>query len=179
MADKTKIAVRLYRFKNRLKEQVSGLGGGGKPQISAEALAEAEAALEAMSEDYPDWVSGLIDRLAEQHRRCVDTSEDRRFFFEEISDIAHDMKGQGGTFGYPLISSFAESLNKFSYSKGELTDNHVELIKAHVDSMRAVITGRVKGDGGEIGIELSKGLEKAIQKFKAREGQSASTAATG
>lgn len=92
---KAPVVVRFYRFRNRLKEKTHGLakGVGG---ISPEALAAAEKALEQMSEDYPDWVSGLISKLAEQHGRCVDTPEKRRDFFEEINRIAHDMKGQGG-----------------------------------------------------------------------------------
>lgn len=165
--DKNKIIVRFYRFKNRLKEKTAGLAPG-KTTISTEALKEAEKALTKMSEDYPDWVSGLIVKLQEQHGRCVDTPEKRHEFFEEINHIAHDMKGQGGTFGYPLITKFADSLYGFTVKRpGEITDNQVELVKSHVDSMRAVIRGRVSGDGGEIGAELSKSLDEAIAKYEA------------
>ncbi|MCH8861556.1 MAG: Hpt domain-containing protein [Proteobacteria bacterium] len=166
MADKKKISVRFYRFKNKLKEKTAGLGGDENVEISPEALAEAEAALADMSEDYPDWVSGTIDKLSEQHRNCVENADKRKEYFQEIREIAHDMKGQGGTFGYPLISAFSDGLYGFADSRGKLTDDHVEIIKAHVDAMRAVISNRVKGDGGEIGAELTKGLEMAIAKYK-------------
>ncbi|GER06956.1 hypothetical protein GCM10007972_19960 [Iodidimonas muriae] len=157
--------VRFYRFRNRLKEKTHGLGGG-KGGISPEALEKAEKALETLSEDYPDWVSGLITKLAEQHVRCVDTPEDRKDFFEEIHRIAHDMKGQGGTFGYPLITNFADSLSNFTSIKTDIDDKMVELVKSHVDAMRAVIKGRVKGEGGEIGQQLRKSLQKAIETYK-------------
>ena len=161
-----KVIVRFYRFKNRLKEKTAGLAPG-KTTISSDALKEAEKALTKMSEDYPDWVSGLIVKLQEQHGRCVDTPEKRHEFFEEINHIAHDMKGQGGTFGYPLITKFADSLYGFTVKRpGEITDNQIELVKSHVDSMRAVIRGRVSGDGGEIGAELSKSLDEAIEKYE-------------
>lgn len=163
--DNKKVIVRFYRFKNRLKEKTAGLAPG-KTSISTDALEAAEKALNKMSEDYPDWVSGLIVKLQEQHGRCVDTPEKRHEFFEEINHIAHDMKGQGGTFGYPLITDFADSLYGFTIKKpGEISDNQIELVKSHVDSMRAVIRGRVSGDGGEIGAELSNSLEEAIQKY--------------
>lgn len=164
-AQKAPTVVRFYRFRNRLKEKTAGLGAGGAA-ISLEALAEAEAALGKMAEDYPDWVSGLLTKLAEQHGRCVDTPEKRRDFFEEINRIAHDMKGQGGTFGFPLITDFSESLNNFTSVRNEITDNMVELVKAHIDAMRAVIRGRVKGDGGEVGAELKKSLDAAIETYK-------------
>ena len=164
---KAPIKVRFYRFKNRLKEKTAGLGGEVKG-ISPEALAKAEAALNDMSEDYPDWVGKLIDQLDEIHNRCHEEGADRKRLFDEINAISHDMKGQGGTFGYPLITTFADSLYTFSYSKGELSDNHVKVIKAHVDAMRAVIKGRVSGGGGEIGEQLTAGLKQAIQKHHIR-----------
>ena len=48
-----------------------------------------------------------------------------------------------------------------------ITDNHVEILKAHVDAINAVITGRVNGDGGELGKELRRSLELAIEKHTA------------
>ncbi|WP_417457319.1 hypothetical protein [Kordiimonas sp.] len=164
--DKKQVIVRFYRFKNRLKEKTAGLAPG-KVSISPEALEAAEKALTKMSEDYPDWVSGLIVKLQEQHGRCVDTPESRRDCFEEIHRIAHDMKGQGGTFGYPLITTFADSLYGFTYKRDEISDGQVELIKAHLDAMRAVIRGRVSGTGGEIGEKLTDSLNDAIQKYSA------------
>ncbi len=157
--------VRFYRFRNRLKEKTLGLSKG-IGAISPETLAAAEAALEQMSEDYPDWVSGLIGKMTEQHSRCVDTPENRRDFFEEINHIAHDMKGQGGTFGYPLITDFSESLENFTSTRNDIDDRMVELVKAHIDAMRAVIKGRVKGDGGEIGKQLTISLQMAIERYK-------------
>ena len=50
-----------------------------------------------------------------------------------------------------------------------MSDNHVEILKAHVDAMNAVIKGRVNGDGGEVGIELRKTLEAAIDKYSVTE----------
>ena len=164
MVDKKGVIVRFYRFTNRLKEKTAGLAPGAAT-ISADALAEAEQALSKMSEDYPDWVQGLIVKLQEQHGRSVDTPEKRREFMEEISRIAHDMKGQGGTFGYPLITDFADSLYSLTQGRKEVSDNLVELVKSHVDAMRAVIRGRVSGDGGEIGKKLTQTLNEAIDKY--------------
>lgn len=163
-----KFSVRYYRFRNGLKEKA--LGGqvpSGPGSISEEALAAAEEQFEKMAEDYPDWVQGVLTRLHEQHSRCVDTPDHRHQCFKRLNEIAHDMKGQGGTFGYNLISSFAVSLYEFTRPRETYSDSVVELVKAHVDAMKAVITGRVKGDGGEVGGELTKTLQQAIEKFEA------------
>ena len=166
MVSSKPVIVRFYRFQNRLKEKTAGLAPG-RAAISPEALEEAEKALNKMSEDYPDWVSGIIVKLQEQHGRCVDSPERRVECFEEINHMAHDMKGQGGTFGYPLITSFADSLYGFTIKRpGEISDTQIELVKSHLDAMRAVIRGRVSGGGGEIGQKLTEGLNQAIKKYE-------------
>lgn len=166
MASNKPVIVRFYRFQNRLKEKTSGLAPG-RASISPEAMEKAQEALSKMSEDYPDWVSGIIVKLQEQHGRCVDSPEMRQDCFEEINHMAHDMKGQGGTFGYPLITSFADSLYGFTVKRsGEISDNQIELVKGHLDAMRAVIRGRVSGGGGEIGQKLTEGLNEAIAKYE-------------
>ena len=169
LAAKPKVKVRFYRFQNRLKEKAAGAAGfKGTGEIPAELLEQAEAALEKMSEDYPDWVSKLIESMGELHRRCVDTPEKRRSYFEDLRGVAHDMRGQGGTFGYPLISEMAESLYQFTGPNSGMSDNHVEIIKAHIDAMRAVIKNRIKGDGGDVGTQLMNGLQAAIKKYESR-----------
>jgi len=170
MENDPQVVVRFHRRRNKLKEKVMGLdqsGDSGKtPTIDPEILAKAQKIFEDMSEDYPDWVNGLITELAELRRRCVDEPEARRGIFERIAAIAHDMKGQGGTFGYPLITEFADSLYKVANIRKGFADHQVEIIKAHIDSMRAVIRDRVSGDGGEIGVALTTGLKSTIEKLK-------------
>ena len=164
---KAGVKVRFYRSKNRLKEKTAGLGLDANAVIDfdEDLMSAAEEALNEMAEDYPDWVMSVIDELFEVHRRCVDDEVNRKGYFERINSIAHDMKGQGGTFGYQLITDFAEGLYKFTSKGSGLSDSHVEIIKAHIDAMRVVIRERVEGDGGDIGSELKKGLQDSVEKY--------------
>ena len=164
------VKVRFYRIKNRLKEKTAGLGTDANAVIDFDddLLSQAEEALNEMAEDYPDWVMSVIDELFEVHRRCVDDEVNRKGYFERINSIAHDMKGQGGTFGYQLITDFAEGLYNFTAKGSGLSDNHVEIIKAHIDAMRVVIRERVDGDGGDIGKQLKAGLEQSVEKYSMR-----------
>lgn len=163
-----KVSVRFYRFKNKLKEKTLGLGSVNDDEIvfDEELMAKAMEVLDEMAEDYPDWVSGLIQQLADTHRRCVDTPEQRFQHFEQLHAIAHDMRGQGGTFGYPLMSSFADGLYDFTGVSTATSDKNVEIIKSHIDAMRVVIKDRVSGDGGDIGNQLKLGLAAAIKKYQ-------------
>ena len=173
MANNPQIKVRLHRRRNKLKEKVMGLEQDKNnkasivPEIDPEVLAKAQRVLEEMAEDYPDWVNGLIRELNDLRQRCVDEPDARRGLFERVAAIAHDMKGQGGTFGYPLITDFADSLYRIANIRKGYSDSQVEIIKAHIDAMKAVIRERVAGDGGEIGRQLTTGLKSTIEKLRA------------
>lgn len=166
---KATIRVRYYRFRNSLKDKLTDLSGGTSDSgvnLDPEAMARAEAVFQQASEDYPDWVMATIQELSELHRRCVDDEAVRRSNFEKIARIAHDLQGQGATFGYPLVTSFSTSLNRLASIKNNISDDHVEVIKAHIDAMRAVIRERIVGDGGALGLELARGLDDVIRRYR-------------
>lgn len=164
---KKQVRVRFYRFRNRLKEKAIGLGSGSALNgFSREALERAEEEFAKMAEDYPDWVGNYTTQLYNEHRAAAERdAQYRAAAFKTINQLAHELKGQGGTFGYPLVSAFANSLYNFTVTGSGTTDNHMQIIKAHIDAINAVIKGRVKGDGGELGTQLTKTLQQAIDKY--------------
>ena len=162
-ADQPKL--RHFRLRNRLKEKASGGSGGGGGKVSEELMELAAAEFSKMSEDYPDWVAGYLESLYKAHRGAAEVAPDLRAkLFREINAIAHEMKGQGGTFGYPLITTFGKSLYDFTEGAAKRDNNHLEIVKAHIDAMKAVIAGRIEGDGGTVGNELREALRMAIDK---------------
>lgn len=165
-----RIPVRYYRFSNSLLQKATGAGRvSGKAGFAEEALQAAEAEFQRMAEDYPDWVQGHIKRLYSVHQSCVDLPELRHQQFKSLNDIAHDMKGQGGTFGYPLISLLGDSLYNFTRPREEYSDREVDLAKAHIDAMAAVIGKRIAGKGGKLGQQIMLSLQKAIARYTAVE----------
>ena len=159
--------VRYFRMRNRLKAKTAGAGPqDGPPQLAGGALERAMEEMAKASEDYPDWVLNTLEELVSDHKEMVATEDtvDRRRHFKHISGIAHELKGQGGTFGYPLISIFGKSLNEFTNGEAMIGDHQLEIVKSHIDVMRVVIKDRIAGDGGEIGKALVDSLQQAIKK---------------
>ncbi|SLN38788.1 Hpt domain-containing protein [Oceanibacterium hippocampi] len=170
------VKVRIYRFRNRLREKAGGLAGSGGGnggaaeggRIPAELIAKAQAEFEKLSEDYPDWVQKNLEDLHGIVEEAEADESRRAALFKRIQEVAHELKGQGGTFGYPLISRFGASLDAFTGPTAGRSDNHVKIVKAHVDAMIATIRARVSGDGGAIGDELTRTLDAAIAKYAKR-----------
>ncbi|MBI4970179.1 MAG: response regulator [Rhodospirillales bacterium] len=157
-----------FRLPNRLKEKV----GGGKPgevgEMPKDLLDQAEKQLERDALDFAQWAANYIAKLTHLMNEAKTRAVGRRKDFDEINLIAHELRGQGGTFGYPLISTFAKMLYDYTLPGCREDDNSLEIVKSHVDSMRAVIRDRVSGDGGQLGKDLLAALKAAISKHQTK-----------
>ena len=163
---KDKPSVWLFRLQNRLKEKLASGGSfeDGDAEIDADLLELAREQIANMEDDYSDWVEESIVTLISAHRRAADNPADCAEELDTINSIAHELRGQGGIFGYPLMTDFGRSLYDVTQPGTKPSGQLIELIKAHIDGIRAVMAERIKGDGGAIGQELMKSLELAKQK---------------
>jgi len=153
-----------FRLPNRLREVAGGLGAKGPGSLPAEILAEAEEQLERSALDFADWAQDYLKELSGLCEKSLSNPEGRKGHFREINLLAHELRGQGGTFGYPLITIFAKMLYDCTWDGCPTDDDDVEIVKAHIDAMRAVLRDKVAGDGGETGRALIKGLEATIER---------------
>jgi len=142
---------------NTLKKAKIGSGPG---VLDPNLLKKAEQAMSNMSSEYPEWaredlltLEGVIEKL---RAGGADVAAELKNIFR----MAIDMKGQGGSFGYILITAVADSLMKFVEDKTEVSEFDLEVMAAHTAAMRAVLTEEIQDDGGPVGEELMDGLFK-------------------
>lgn len=83
----------------------------------------------------------------------------------KLRSLLHDLRGQAGSFGYPLVSQVGDSACKFIDLSSEIGATEVEVLNMHVDALKAISQAKIKGDGGPIGAELMGGLRKVILKY--------------
>lgn len=163
---KTEGEVYLFRLQNRLLEKAGGLSGA-PGVLPNRVLAEADSKLDRSATDFHTWA---LDYLRSLSRLCVVAakapSDKRRKPFEHINLIAHELRGQGGTFGYPLITVVGKMLYEITGLGCSTDDNAIEIVKAHIDTMRVVFRDKVTGDGGEVGRDLLEALKRAIARLR-------------
>ena len=146
---------------NLIATKVSG-GGGPTPEM----LEKAEEAIAKMSDEYPAWAMKDIESLTNLLDEAELEEAKRIENLEAIFQIAHDMRGQGGSFGYPLMTRVGSSLCRFTEVLNNPDNRGLVVVRAHIDAMRAVIGNKVKGDGGRVGRQIARGLEMAVEKFQ-------------
>lgn len=79
--------------------------------------------------------------------------------------LAHDLAGLGDTFGFPLVTSLCRSLCRFLKLRGDALAGAHGVIAVHMDALRLIAADRVRGDGGQVGREITEELARAVLKF--------------
>lgn len=161
--------VLVFEFTNRLAAKVGGLAQGAEmPKIDMEVLKKVEEKIGEMAGDYSHWISDEIKKLDDALNKLREPGANLRALIGRINKGAHEMRGQGGIFGYPLITEFAKSLFlSTNRNYPAISDNEFELLKAHLSAIKIVISEKIDGDGGETGRALLSGLQAAIKKYSA------------
>jgi chemotaxis protein histidine kinase CheA len=111
------------------------------------ALARAEAAVAALARDYLTWAQADLD-LCHQHLSAARAAPAQRA--DRITDlfgVAHNIKGQGSSFGYPLMTRLGQSLCHLTRLTHRFSDAELALITVHLDIMADVLQQEARGDG--------------------------------
>lgn len=129
----------------------------------------AEERIQKLVGDYAEWVKKYIHSMA-QSLEALELGKKghkgNRKHVANINHIAHELRGQGGTFDYPLITDFGKSLYEATMNSEMLvTQDRLKLLEAHIDVIRTVFSNRIQGDGGEVGATLLKEIDVAVRKY--------------
>jgi hypothetical protein len=131
----------------------------------ADTLARAEEATTLLKQNYTTWAREDI----EKGQRCLDEANADparvRAQLDALYAIMHNVKGQGASFGYPLVTRIAQSLCKLVGAKHDAGEPMLRIAQAHVDALKLVLDQKIEGPGGETGEKLVSRLEDLAQKL--------------
>jgi len=135
-------------------------------KIDMQKVLDVQREMDSWSEDFRDWTQDYIKQIDGALAACrASETADRRRPFNSINFLAHEMRGQGGTFGYPLVSQVARSLFDLTLHNLDRSDSCCDLIGEHLRILKAVMRDKIKGDGGIVGRELLTELQRANARF--------------
>lgn len=116
--------------------------------------------------DYLEAVAEDLTRLQTAYDTAVKDRAGRVERIQELYAIVQTIKGQGASFGYPLISNVGAQLARFIEDCGENpTDAQMEGVKLHVETLRLIMQQKMEGDGGPMGQKIVAGLTLVIKKM--------------
>ncbi len=144
--------------RNNLKSKVKV---DGPKAVDQKVLARAEAVITDLASEYLEWVEGDLSKIQKAHANLMAAPTGKEPL-EIIYQISHGIKGQGGSFGYQLMTVLGDKLCLYIEKLEDVGTQEVDIIRLHIDTMRLVIRKRIEGDGGKIGAELLNGLGSII-----------------
>jgi hypothetical protein len=119
--------------------------GAPLPAFDEAALKRAEAALASLSSEFQGWMEEEVTKLVEARDAARaagwdDVSLDRLF------GCAHDAKGLGATYEYPLVTRLAGSLCRLIETPAgkDVARKAPRLVDAHVEAIRATVRDKIK-----------------------------------
>ena len=147
---------------NTLKQKV---GTGGPGAVDLEALERAEEVIVGMTDSYLNWVAEDLKKIDEAYAKLVAATGDRKKEIDAVFQVSHDIKGQGGSFGYDLMTALGNELCRLIEKIDKVGSGEIEAIKLHIDSMKLVIGEDMKGTGGKTGEKMLAGLQQVCDKI--------------
>src|SRR5262245_50903135 len=119
----------------RQKQKMAGVTG----TIDAGWIEAAERSLIAAKFDYLTAVVEDLARLQHAYEAALKEPTNRTEHVQALYTQVQAIKGQGSSFGYPLMSAVGNQLARFIEETGDnLTDAQMEVVKVHVEAMRLV-----------------------------------------
>ena len=137
---------------------------GGPNAVDPAALARAEQAIADLGGEYLDWVQEDLKKLEDGFNALKASDGVGQELIGVIFRVAHEIKGQGGSFGYDLMTLIGNQLCHFVEELAEAGPSEVEVIGLHLDALKLVMAKQMRGDGGRAGQALLQGLEKVVSK---------------
>lgn len=113
-------------------------------------VAQAEAAVAALRDSYREQLLVDVASLLEIWsglERGVAVAE----VMHQVHAISHNVKGQGGSFGYDLVTSIGASLCDYIRSGTRQSADEINIVHAHIKILKMVGENDIAGTGGETG----------------------------
>jgi hypothetical protein len=135
--------------------------GGRFGAIDPSAIAKAEAALKSLSGNFAQWLNDEVVKLDAARQRVRDEGVTAETM-ETLYLRAHDLKGLGTTYEFPLITRIGASLCRLIDDKDKRLSVSMPLVDAHIDGIKAAVRDDIKTDEHPVGRVLIEDLERQV-----------------
>lgn len=150
-----------YRLKTKLESTGTRMAG------LENVLPQSEAA--KRSGDFLQWMQNDLTTLRQMHQKLTeDPNQETRGFIERMASAAQSLRSRALTANYPFVARAAVSLSDFCQRyMNPQKSTHLWVVEKHIESLSAIVNGRVSGDTNPIGRELVEELRLLVRRFTA------------
>jgi hypothetical protein len=129
--------------------------------IDPAAIARAEAALKSLSGNFGAWLGDEINKLKAARER-IEIEGFSETTCEGVYLRAHDLKGLGATYEFPLVTRLAGSLCRLIGIPQARATASLDLIDAHIEAIETAVAARIQTDEHPAGAAMAEDLERRV-----------------
>ena len=156
---KKKRKARFIKPPNRLRQKV-GYGG-----INPMLLTRGNEYIATNKFDFEPYAKDFLITLEDSILEINAGKLSGKDAIDVLSRPVMELKGNGGMFGYNLISEIADIVLNFLENIDELNDDAYEILDVHQKTLKIIVSNQLRGDGGNVGNELARELFDACNRF--------------
>ena len=116
-------------------------------------VAQAEAAVAALSASYREQLVADVETLTEIWA-SLEQGAPVDGVMSQLQSLAHNIKGQGGSFGYDLVTSVGASLCDYIRSGERKSIDEMNIVHAHIKILKMIAENDIFGTGGDTGARI-------------------------
>ena len=138
--------------------------GGPISQGDLHMIEKAKEALKDLRSDFGQWLEEEVVKLEE----CAKIVKEKGLKGDEGEALfvrAHDLRGLGSTYEFPIITRLSKSLTKMIDIQEKRDKAPLALALAHVGAIRAALSQNIRDDNDPVAAALASELEQQTAVF--------------
>lgn len=131
-------------------------------------VARAEQALKSLASQFGQWLRDEIGKL-EMARAAIDTKGLNEQTGAQLYLHAHDLKGLGATYEFPIITRLAGTLCKVLEDPARRLHAPMALVDAHIEAIRTAVRDDIRNVSHPVGRAMVEDFEERVRAYLERE----------
>jgi hypothetical protein len=130
---------RLIRPPDELKRRAVSNSKGLSLDLTPQEVARLETAVHRSKNRFVSQVAERLKALRVTHAGAERNPFTRESYLRQLRDDALAIKGLGGTYGFPLVTGLATSLDDFVRRLQDVNDKQMLVISLHIDTLYVLL----------------------------------------
>ena len=151
--------VRIIRPPDDLSRRAVNTTRGLNLDLTPAERARIETAVHRSKDRFVRQVAERLKSLRIKHAEAEAKPELRSAYLGQLRDDSLAIKGLGGTFGYPLVTVIASSLNDYVLKRDTAEDRQLLVVRLHIDAIYVLLAQKAAGLRPETEGELLASLK--------------------
>lgn len=157
--------VRIIRPPDDLRRRAVNATRGLNLDLTPAEISRIEAVVHRSKNRFVSQVAEKLKVLRAVHQEASEKPDLRAAYLGQLRDESLAIKGLGGTFGYPVVTAIAASLNDFMRDRQSVDDRQLLVVRLHIDAIYIILARKAASLRPDVESELVASFKLLAAKY--------------